>query len=62
MLGYVARGLRNDEIAQHLVISPETVRTHVGRIMIKLHARDRAGLVVTAYETHLVRPGDHYPN
>ena len=44
VLTYVARGLRNDEIARHLFISPETVRTHVGRIMTKLGARDRAGL------------------
>lgn len=57
VLTYVARGLRNDEIARHLVISPETVRTHVSRIMGKLQAHDRAGLVVIAYESRLVRPG-----
>ncbi len=63
VLTYVARGLRNDEIAAHLVISPETVRTHVGRIMTKLRARDRASLVVIAYETRLVRPGQqHFSN
>ncbi len=62
VLTYVARGLRNDEIARKLVISPETVRTHVGRIMAKLQARDRAGLVVIAYETHLVRPGHSLPH
>lgn len=60
VLTHVARGLRNDEIATHLVISPETVRTHVGRIMTKLQARDRASLVVIAYETHLVRPGQEH--
>jgi DNA-binding NarL/FixJ family response regulator len=58
VLTHVARGLRNDEIAERLVISPETVRTHVGRIMAKLQARDRARLVVIAYETGHVRPGD----
>lgn len=57
VLTYVARGLRNDEIAHELFISPETVRTHVGRIMTKLGVRDRAGLVVLAYETRLVQPG-----
>lgn len=60
VLTYVARGLRNDEIAAHLVISPETVRTHVGRIMTKLQARDRASLVVIAYEARLVRPGQQH--
>ena len=62
VLTYVARGLRNDQIAHHLVISPETVRTHVSRIMNKLQTHDRAGLVVIAYETRLVRPGHHHPN
>ena len=62
VLTYVARGLRNDEIARNLFISPETVRTHVGRIMAKLQARDRAGLVVIAYETQLVRPGHSLPH
>lgn len=57
ILGYVGKGLSNDEIAQELVISPATVRTHVGRVMNKLDAHDRAQLVVAAYESGLVRPG-----
>ncbi|MBB6348203.1 response regulator [Nonomuraea muscovyensis] len=52
----VARGLSNDEIAAHMVISPTTAKTHVSRAMTKLHARDRAQLVVLAYETGLVTP------
>ncbi|SHM92656.1 response regulator [Cryptosporangium aurantiacum] len=47
----VAEGLSNDEIADRLVISPATVRTHVGRAMVKLGARDRAQLVVFAYQS-----------
>jgi DNA-binding NarL/FixJ family response regulator len=53
----VAAGLSNDQIAQQLYISPTTAKTHVSRTMIKLNARDRAQLVVFAYETGLVRPG-----
>ena len=53
----VAEGLSNDEIAAGLVVSPATAKTHVSRAMIKLAARDRAQLVVLAYETGLVRPG-----
>ena len=49
--------MSNDEIAQHLVISAHTAKTHVKRAMLKLGARDRAQLVVIAYETGLVRPG-----
>ncbi|GIH75662.1 response regulator [Planobispora longispora] len=52
----VARGMSNDEIAAHMVISPATVKTHVSRAMIKLRARDRAQLVVFAYESGLVTP------
>ncbi|MCP3822050.1 response regulator transcription factor [Streptomyces sp. A3M-1-3] len=52
----VAAGLSNDEIAQSLFVSPFTVRTHVHRSMAKLHARDRAQLVVIAYQTGLVQP------
>jgi DNA-binding NarL/FixJ family response regulator len=52
----VARGLSNDEIAAHMVISPTTAKTHVSRAMTKLGARDRAQLVVFAYESGLVTP------
>ncbi|MDO4443682.1 MAG: response regulator transcription factor [Slackia sp.] len=57
ILGLVGRGMSNDEIADDLVISPATVRTHVGRVMTKLDAHDRAQLVVAAYESGLVKPG-----
>ncbi|MEH0820515.1 MULTISPECIES: response regulator transcription factor [unclassified Micromonospora] len=52
----VAQGLSNDEIADRLVISPLTAKTHINRAMAKLHARDRAQLVVLAYESGLVAP------
>ncbi|MGW0145878.1 response regulator [Streptomyces sp. NPDC003333] len=51
-----AQGLSNTEIADHLVISPATAKTHINRAMTKLHARDRAQLVVLAYESGLVTP------
>lgn len=57
VLALVAGGLSNDEIADHLVISTATARTHVSRIMTKIGARDRAQLVVLAYESGLVVPG-----
>ena len=57
ILALVAQGLSNDEIARTLFISPATAKTHVSRVMMKLGARDRAQLVVTAYETGLVVPG-----
>lgn len=53
----VAGGLSNDEIAARLYLSPLTAKTHVSRIMTKLNARDRAQLVVMAYESGLVAPG-----
>jgi DNA-binding NarL/FixJ family response regulator len=56
ILALVAGGLSNEEIADHLVISPATSRTHVSRVMTKLGARDRAQLVVLAYESGLVTP------
>ena len=56
MVALVADGLTNDEIARKLYMSPATVRTHVSRAMTKLGVRDRAQLVVLAYETGLVRP------
>ncbi|WP_188196177.1 response regulator [Nonomuraea sp. SYSU D8015] len=55
IVGLVSEGLSNDEIAARLVVSPATVRTHVGRAMVKLGARDRAQLVVIAYQSGLVR-------
>jgi DNA-binding NarL/FixJ family response regulator len=55
-MSLVARGLSNAVIADHLVVSPATARTHVSRSMVKLGARDRAQLVVFAYESGLVRP------
>jgi DNA-binding NarL/FixJ family response regulator len=57
VLTLVGRGLSNDEIADALVLSPLTAKTHVSRVMGKLGARDRVHLVVTAYETGLVRAG-----
>lgn len=56
VMALVAGGLANDEIARQLYMSPATVRTHVSRAMTKLGARDRAQLVVMAYEAGLVRP------
>jgi DNA-binding NarL/FixJ family response regulator len=54
IVGLVGEGLSNDEIAERLVVSPATARTHVSRAMIKLGARDRAQLVVFAYQSGLV--------
>ncbi|WP_125611319.1 response regulator [Specibacter cremeus] len=59
VLALVGAGLNNAEIAGRLFITPLTAKTHVSRIMAKLAARDRAQLVVTAYESGLVRPGWH---
>jgi DNA-binding NarL/FixJ family response regulator len=57
VLALVGEGLTNEEIAARWVVSPATVKTHVNRAMTKLGARDRAQLVVVAYESGLVRPG-----
>lgn len=57
ILAHVGRGQSNTEIAQELVLSPLTVKTHVSRLFLKLGARDRAQLVVLAYETGLVARG-----
>jgi len=57
VLTLVGRGKSNDEIAGELFVSPATVKTHVSRVMSKLYARDRAQLVVAAYESGLVVPG-----
>jgi DNA-binding NarL/FixJ family response regulator len=57
VLTLVGQGKTNDEIASELFVSPATVKTHVSRVMSKLYARDRAQLVVAAYESGLVVPG-----
>ncbi len=56
VLALIGRGLSNTEITEHLHISPATTRTHVGHLLAKLHARDRAQLVIAAYETGLITP------
>ena len=53
----VARGLSNTDIADSLFMSPATAKTHVSRVLAKLHARDRAQLVMLAYEAGVVSPG-----
>ena len=57
VMALVGEGLTNEEIAARLVVSPATAKTHVSRTMVKLGARDRAQLVVMAYESGLVKPG-----
>jgi DNA-binding NarL/FixJ family response regulator len=61
VMALVAAGLSNDEIAERLVVSPATAKTHVSRVMGKLDARDRAQVVVAAYESGLVQPGRERP-
>jgi DNA-binding NarL/FixJ family response regulator len=61
VMSLVAGGLSNDEIAAQLFVSPLTAKTHVSRILAKLDARDRAQLVVLAYESGLVTPGSSGP-
>jgi DNA-binding NarL/FixJ family response regulator len=56
VLTLVARGLSNAEIAQRLYVSPATAKTHVARLLMKLNARDRAQLIIVAYESGLVTP------
>ena len=57
VLRLIGQGLSNTEIANHLVISMATVKTHIGQLLAKLHARDRAQLVIAAYEGGLVTVG-----
>jgi DNA-binding NarL/FixJ family response regulator len=62
VLTLVGLGLSNTEIAAQLHVSLSTAKTHVGRLLVKLHARDRAQLVIAAYEARLVGAGSRPPS
>jgi DNA-binding NarL/FixJ family response regulator len=62
VLALVGQGLSNTEISARLLVSEATAKTHVSRLLAKLQVRDRPQLVVTAYETGLIRPGDTSPH
>jgi DNA-binding NarL/FixJ family response regulator len=62
VVGLVALGLTNSQIAEQLFVTPATAKTHVSRAMVKLHARDRAQVVVFAYETGLASPRTDTPS
>ena len=62
VLALIGRGLSNGELAEHLHLSPATVKTHVGRLLMKLGARDRAQLVIAAYESGLVGAANDRPS
>ncbi len=57
MLELIAKGMSNAELAAHMFVSHATVKTHVSRLLMKLDARDRAQLVMIAYETGVASPG-----
>ncbi|HEY5785971.1 MAG TPA: response regulator transcription factor [Microlunatus sp.] len=62
VLTLIAHGLSNDDVARHLVLGTTTIKTHVGRIFMKLGLHDRAQAVAVAYQSGLVRPGDRPPS